>query len=169
VIWNNAQKNYAEDFMNPKSKLPAEKCSALLERAAVGTLATVNADGSPYAVPVHFVEECGKIYVHSGFQGQKLANIKHDSRVSFTAWEMYGYTHGDNPEPCKTGTNYESVIISGTANIVDSPVRKREILRLIAKKYAPEKDADNMPDAAIARTCVIEIVGEISGKVKSLN
>jgi nitroimidazol reductase NimA-like FMN-containing flavoprotein (pyridoxamine 5'-phosphate oxidase superfamily) len=136
-----------------------------LDAITVGAISTLNADGSPYAVPVHFVTQGGKIYIHCGAHGQKYANIVRNSRVSFAAWEMLGYAN-NSPQPCRTGTNYRSVIISGTAAIVEENALKREVLRAFAVKYTPQKNADNIPDEAVARTCVIEIDGELTEKSK---
>jgi nitroimidazol reductase NimA-like FMN-containing flavoprotein (pyridoxamine 5'-phosphate oxidase superfamily) len=150
--------------MNPDSQLNAEKCLALLSTVAVGTLSTLNPDGSPYAVPVHFVLLDDKVHIHCGYHGQKLENMRRDDRVCFTAWEMNGYTNPENPSPCKTGTDYKCVAISGTAAIVADATKKRALLRRFAAKYAPEKDADNMPEEAICRTCLVEINGKMTGK-----
>ena len=51
-------------------QLPAEEIESLLERAQAGALATVNPDGTPYAVPVHFVRLGGCVYVHGLPAGQ---------------------------------------------------------------------------------------------------
>jgi nitroimidazol reductase NimA-like FMN-containing flavoprotein (pyridoxamine 5'-phosphate oxidase superfamily) len=151
--------------MNAKSQMNDEARLALLNSAEVGALSTVNPDGSPYVVPVHFVAQNGKVYIHCGLQGQKLENVKRDGRVCFTAWELNGYKNAENSSPCKTGTYYKSVIINGAAAIVDDPAQKRTILQLFANKYAPDKNGP-MPEEAINRTRVIEIVGEITGKQK---
>jgi nitroimidazol reductase NimA-like FMN-containing flavoprotein (pyridoxamine 5'-phosphate oxidase superfamily) len=137
-----------------------------LAKIPTGVLATLNADGSPYAVPVHFVLSGEKAYIHTGLHGQKLEHIKRDSRVSFTAWEMLGYSKSDNPEPCRTGTNYRSIVVSGEARIIDDFDLKKSVLRLFAEKYTPEKNAGNIPDAAVDKTCVIEISGQATEKVK---
>ncbi|MDR1735186.1 MAG: pyridoxamine 5'-phosphate oxidase family protein [Oscillospiraceae bacterium] len=152
--------------MKEKHILPPERQAALLDRVQVGTLATVKPDGSPYAVPVHFVYLGDKIYIHAGPHGQKYENLLQNSRVSFSVWEMAGYGGMDNAEPCKTGTRYESVILSGTARVADDSALKRSVLRAFAEKYTPDKDAGNIPDSAVERTCVIEIMGSRTGKVR---
>jgi nitroimidazol reductase NimA-like FMN-containing flavoprotein (pyridoxamine 5'-phosphate oxidase superfamily) len=59
------------------------------------------------------------------------------------------------------------VIISGSASVTEDANLKRAVLREFTVKYAPSKDADNIPDEAILKTCVIEIKPtEITGKRK---
>ncbi|MDR3209453.1 MAG: pyridoxamine 5'-phosphate oxidase family protein [Oscillospiraceae bacterium] len=143
-----------------------EENAHLLDTSAVGTLATLDADGSPYAVPVHFAALDGKVYIHGGAHGRKYENLLRRNRVCFTAWDLRGYTRADNPEPCRTGTSYRSVVLNGTAALVEDAALKRRVLRALAVKYSPEKDADNMPDAAVARTCVVELHGELTEKTR---
>jgi nitroimidazol reductase NimA-like FMN-containing flavoprotein (pyridoxamine 5'-phosphate oxidase superfamily) len=154
-------------IMNPNNAMTTEQIAALLSSSAVGMLATVNADGSPYTVPVHFVTVDGRFYIHCDYHGQKLENIRRDNRVCFTVWEMAGLRQSDSGEPCRTETDFESVIIAGTANMTEDHYRKRAVLREFAVKYVPGKNADNIPDEAVKKTCVIEIEpAEIMGKKK---
>ncbi|MDR1806132.1 MAG: pyridoxamine 5'-phosphate oxidase family protein [Clostridium sp.] len=137
-----------------------------MDTVQTGVLSTINPDGSPHAVPVHFVFLNGMIYIHCGAHGQKYENILRSERVSFTAWEMSGYSHNNNPEPCRTGTDYRSVVLSDNAKIVDDTALKRKVLEAFALKYTPHKDSDNIPEEAVSRTCVIEICGEMTEKAK---
>jgi len=63
---------------------PAQ-AEAILARAEYGTLATVNEDGYPYAVPMNFVYFGGNVYFHCALEGQKLDNIANEPRVCFSA------------------------------------------------------------------------------------
>ena len=38
---------------------------------------------SPYGVPINYIYDDGKIYIHSAVEGHKLRNFEHDSHVSF--------------------------------------------------------------------------------------
>jgi nitroimidazol reductase NimA-like FMN-containing flavoprotein (pyridoxamine 5'-phosphate oxidase superfamily) len=143
--------------MNPSYAMTSEQITALLLRSAAGALSTLNADGSAYAAPVHFVLLDGNLYVHCSRRGQKLDNIRRDSRVCFTVWEMSGLRLGDDDEPCRTGTAYESVIINGAAKAVSDFALKRAALREFALKYTPEKNAENIPANEIDATCVVVI------------
>jgi nitroimidazol reductase NimA-like FMN-containing flavoprotein (pyridoxamine 5'-phosphate oxidase superfamily) len=149
-------------------ELVFEDSVSWLDATDTGVLSTINPDGSPYAVPVHFIFLDGKVYIHCGAHGQKYENILRSDCVSFTAWEMSSYSHNDNPEPCRTGTNYRSVVLNGNAAIVEDSALKRKVLQAVAVKYTPHKDADNIPEEAVNRTCVIEICGEMTEKAKGV-
>ena len=141
---------------------------ALLSTASVGTLATLHTDGAPYALPVHFLWEAGNVYIHGLPQGQKLANIAADSRVSFTTYRMDRLLMPDNNIPCDVNTQYESVVVQGSAALVTDVARKREILEKIVAKYTPELKNRPLPDAMVAGTAVIEVTPTtISGKYYS--
>lgn len=66
-----------------EKKLTAEECNEILTKAEYGTLATMGADGYPYAVPINYVFKDGSIYFHCATVGHKLDNISNCSNVSF--------------------------------------------------------------------------------------
>ena len=66
-----------------EKQLTAEECSEILAMAEYGTLATMGADGYPYAVPVNYVFHNSNIYLHCANVGHKLDNIGYCSNVSF--------------------------------------------------------------------------------------
>lgn len=136
---------------------------SLLERAETGELATVGEDGRPYVVPVCFVFDGGRIYVHCAMHGKKLDNIKANGAVCFSAYEVLGL--GVKAEkPCDSWTYFNSVVASGTAHIVEDRDKKMRALRRLSEKYA-KGPVGEMPDGMIEKTCVIEIViDEVSGK-----
>jgi nitroimidazol reductase NimA-like FMN-containing flavoprotein (pyridoxamine 5'-phosphate oxidase superfamily) len=145
--------------------LNQEQINKLLLSAAVGSLATLNSDGSPYVTPVHFVHHNGAIYLHGLPKGKKIDNIKADPRVSMTVYEMDSLLLDPDENPCDTNTRYESVIISGRAAPVDSAEQKKEILGAIVKKYEPHLAQRELPDNMVEGTAVVKIdIQEIAGK-----
>ncbi len=145
--------------------LAKEQITALLNKADTGALATLNADGSPYLTPVHFAYHEGNIYIHGLNAGQKIENILRNPNVSFTAWEMEGYTLHPEGKPCGTNTSYQSVVIAGEAKLIDDLATKRAFLKVIIAKYTPDLVNNEMADSTIEKTAVIElIVKEITGK-----
>lgn len=145
--------------------LTQEQIDALLYSAPVATLATLDDDGAPYALPVHFVYDAGKLYVHGLPQGQKLSNIARDSRVSFMTYRMDGLLMPDNDIPCDVNTQYESVVIRGNAALVEDIARKKEVLSLIVGKYTPALQSRPLPEPMVRGTAVIEITpAAVTGK-----
>lgn len=145
--------------------LTEEQINRLLQRAQTGSLATLNPDGTPYITPIHFVYFDDAIFVHGLPKGQKLDNLAHDSRVGFSVYEMDKLLLDPNEQPCDTNTKYESVIISGTANLVDDIEKKRNVLKRIVEKYTPHLVKKEIPDNMVRGTAVIRIdVTDMSGK-----
>lgn len=149
-------------------QLTEEQIHKLLERTEIGGLATLNLDGSPYIIPIHFIYYNNRIYAHGLPKGKKIDNIINDKRVSFCAYEMDNLLLDANGEPCDTNTKYESVIISGKANIIDDVEEKINILKEIVKKYTPQLFNKEIPDNMVKGTAVICIdIISITGKFYS--
>lgn len=54
----------------------------ILENNLLGVLATVNSDGSPWAIPLHIFSDDNNVYWFSSEKSQHSANIENDPRVS---------------------------------------------------------------------------------------
>ena len=90
---------------------------ALLKRALVGRIGTVDADGTPYVVPLNFVyEDQGKrIHVHRARQsGHLTSNLQFSSKVSFEVDEP-GPLVATGDAGCDTDQLYESVVCFGSS------------------------------------------------------
>ncbi len=145
--------------------LTEEQIKQLLERAPIGSLVTINPDGTPYSTPIHFVYYDEAIFFHGLPKGKKLDNIGHDSRVGFSVYEMDKLLLDPTGKPCDTNTKYQSVIISGTAKLVDDMEKKSRVLRTIVEKYTPHLVNHEIPHNMAKGTAVIRIdVTEMTGK-----
>lgn len=148
--------------------LTAQQVDQLLQRAQTGSLATLNFDGTPYSTPVHFVYSDNAIFIHGLPKGKKLDNIARDCRVGFSVHEMDRLLLDPNGKPCGTNTKYESVIISGTARVMDSIEERRDALQGIVAKYTPHLANEEIPDDIVKSTAVIRVdVVEMTGKYYS--
>ncbi|HJJ30024.1 MAG TPA: pyridoxamine 5'-phosphate oxidase family protein [Methanocorpusculum sp.] len=135
-----------------------EETTYILENAASGVLATLDEEGSPYCVPVHFVHLGQAIYVHGLNAGEKIDNILRDPRVSFTAYRMEKLLYNaDTKSPCNVNTKYQSVVIKGSAVFVEDTQMKLDILKAIVQKYTPELASLSIPKTAVLQTSVIKI------------
>lgn len=161
---------------------------SIIDKAEFGTLSTLNADGSPYCIPVSVARKDTKIYIHSAYQGIKIENIKQNPKVCLS---FVGDIKVPPPitkeefaklmeEPGSFGklaskkftTEFESAVAFGTAHIVEDEEEKIEGLRLITEKYTP----GNMPyfqvalDASLKITCVVRIdIEKTTGKRKKFD
>jgi nitroimidazol reductase NimA-like FMN-containing flavoprotein (pyridoxamine 5'-phosphate oxidase superfamily) len=144
--------------------LDESEFEAVLKKAEYASLATVNPDGSPYAVPLSFVLKDGFIYVHSSLSGHKLDNILREDRVCFTA---VGDT--ERTSSGSFSTNYESIIIFGRASLVSDNDEKYAALYALSEKYFPLElnKADAYIKASIDKTAIIKLsIEHITGKAR---
>jgi len=118
-------------------QLNEEEIASLLETEQVGRLATINPDGTPYITPVHYVFYNQKIYIHGLIRGQKIKNITENPNVCFEIDQYEKLILPEEKNPCDVNTQYQSVIITGTAKIVEDEKLKTEALNLIVEKYTP--------------------------------
>lgn len=143
-----------------KQALSEAEATAVLRRNTSGVLAVSGADGWPYAVPLSYVYEDGKLFFHCALQGHKLDVLKQNSRVSFCVIDQ------DQVMPEALTTCYRSVIVFGTARILTREEERHRALLLLAEKYAmrvPEKEKEI--ERLFDRTCLVEItVAHMSGK-----
>jgi nitroimidazol reductase NimA-like FMN-containing flavoprotein (pyridoxamine 5'-phosphate oxidase superfamily) len=146
-----------------QNQLPAEAVEALMTKQWVGHLATQNADGFPYVVPVHFVFAGKIIYIHGLNRGQKLANIRANDKVCFEVEEMDSLILDE--KACDVNTKYQSVIAFGKAMMVEDPAEKADALDKIVGKYTPQLFGQEYPENMLKATGIIKIfVEHITGK-----
>jgi len=146
--------------------LDEDQAREILARAEHGVLATMGADGWPYAVPVNHVLTGDLLYIHCATEGHKLENIAHEERVSFCA------VAGARVLPAKLSTLYESAIVFGRAALVRDAVEKRRALELLAVRFcgALTPEAEKAIDASDARTAVVRVrIERIAGKAHRQN
>jgi nitroimidazol reductase NimA-like FMN-containing flavoprotein (pyridoxamine 5'-phosphate oxidase superfamily) len=148
-----------------KFQLTSEQIDELLYRTVTGSFTTINEDGYPYTVGMHFIYFNNKIYLHGLPKGQKIDNIKRNSKVCFEINELIGLLIPSDDNPCNTNTEYNSVVIIGDASLVLDLNYKREVLNKIVEKYTPQFAGKELPDNMVKGVAVIEIdIVECTGK-----
>lgn len=139
----------------------------LLRTAEYGVMSMADTDGEPYAVPVNFVWDTeSSIYIHCAPEGKKLRILAKNSKVQLC---IIGRV---NLLPHKFTTEYESVIISGTARIGLNEDERKKALELILNKLSPNDKEVGMKYAekSFHRTEIIRIdINNFSGKAKVVN
>lgn len=146
-----------------KHQLNEEQITEILKTAPVGHIATINENGYPYVVPVHFVYHENKIYIHGLPRGQKISNILANEKVCFETFFMKGLILDD--APCDVNTEYESVVIMGKASIIKDADTKINLLNEIVAKYTPHLEGIDFPENMIRGTGIIQInIEELTGK-----
>ncbi len=111
--------------------------AALLQRALVGRIGTVDSEGIPYVVPLNFVyaHRRRRIHLHIGRQpGHLASNLAFSPKVCFEVDEP-GPLIATGETACETDQAYESVICFGYAQVVPDERERTRIARLFLRKY----------------------------------
>ncbi|MDR3215460.1 MAG: pyridoxamine 5'-phosphate oxidase family protein [Bacilli bacterium] len=146
-----------------KSEISQDQAIKILEEGLHGVLCTAF-DNVPYGVPLSYVLNDDKIYVHCALEGRKIDYLKANDLVSMVV------VIEDKPtfieDELDFTTKYASAMVEGKAVIINDRTEKIEALRLLCNKYLP--DYMEFFDEALApldRTCVIKIsISNITGK-----
>ena len=113
---------------------------ALLQRALVGRIGTVGADGLPYVVPLNFVYEhpARRIHLHLAKQpGHLASNLEFSPKVCFEVDEP-GAIFATGETACETDHAYESVVCFGRSKVVSDERERTRIAGLFVRKYLDE-------------------------------
>jgi len=136
-----------------------ETVAALLEKASVGRIATINQKGVPVIKPVNFLYWSGKVYIHSSTKGEKIQDIRRGSPVCFEVDEPIAFVTARG-NACSGNYYFRSILIKGRALLVRRESRKLEILERLMEKYQPEGDYGKLPEEILKKTAIIEITVE---------
>ena len=71
------------EMRRKKQQLSREETENILRRGSHGVLALLGNEGWPYALPISYVYNEGKLYFHCAAAGHKLAAIEREPRASF--------------------------------------------------------------------------------------
>ncbi|RXJ93515.1 nimA protein [Malaciobacter molluscorum] len=140
-----------------KHLLTQEQIDNLLYRTEVGRLGTYSQDGYPYVLPLHFVYFDNKIYMHGLPKGKKIDNIKFNSNVCFEIDEMISLLYEGVENPCDVNTEFNSIILRGTASLINDFDEKYNALLKIVEKFTPHLTNKQLPPKMVKATAVIKI------------
>ena len=145
-------------------EMPAALALALVDKCAYAVMATVNADGTPYCVPLSPAREGEWLYFHCAKEGHKVDNLRRMNRVCVSCV-------GDNVKaiPGQFSIEFESAVINGAASEITDREEKIHALDIISRRHAPDNMAafDGEIQKMLDHTAVWKIhIDEISGKAR---
>ena len=164
-----------------------KKIVEFLNNQPVGRIASIDTNGYPQIIPMNFVylqqgyrnnnltdtiRRSDAVYMHSYPLGEKLDNIKRNPKVGFEVDKHICFLPSYYFHPTdasQADTLYISVVIKGTAHIVEDNEEKSQALNGLMKKYQKEGKYEilhpSMP--SVHEVAVIKIVPkEMRGKYK---
>lgn len=150
------------EMRRKRQQLSQAECAEIFERGTSGVLALCGDDGYPYAVPISYFYEDGKIYFHSAKSGHKIDAVKREEKAAFCVIDQ------DEIIPEEYTTYFRSAVAFGKIRILEEDEKKRSAIEKLAVKYAPEA-SDKSLSMAIEREwkplCMLEMTVEhMTGK-----
>ena len=158
---------------------------SFLNEERVGRVASIDEQGYPQIIPMNFVyvknelidtqsdnKKIGAIYMHSHPVGEKLENIKRNSKVGFEVdcYVCFLPSYYFHPtDASQADTLYISVVIKGNAAIVHDPDEKANALNALMKKYQKEGGYESLSSnmGSVREVTVLKVVpDQIRGKYK---
>ena len=159
-----------------------------LNSQPVGRICSIDIDGFPQVIPMNFVFaktrhemkmnthstpfNSDAIYMHSHPFGEKIENIKRNSKVGFEVDQHICFLPSYYFHPTdasQADTLYISVVIKGNASIIDDAIEKAFALNMLMKKYQTEGiyESLNQSMRSVRAVSVIKVVPQdIRGKYK---
>ena len=127
------------EMRRKNQQLPECECLRILSEATSGVLAVAGDDDYPYAVPLSFAYDDGRLYFHVAKSGHKLDALRRNPKATFCVIGQ------DKVVPAEYTTYFRSVIVFGVVRILEGSENpeKRRGLDLLADKYAPEETAES--------------------------
>lgn len=156
-----------------------------LDEERVGRVASIDEQGYPQIIPMNFVyvkkdfidtqsdnKNIGAVYMHSHPIGEKIENIKRNSKVGFEvdSYVCFLPSYYFHPtDASQADTLYISVVIKGNAAIVQDPDEKANALNALMKKYQKEGGYESLSPnmGSVREVTVLKVVpDQIRGKYK---
>jgi uncharacterized protein len=156
-----------------------------LNQEKVGRVASIDEQGYPQIIPMNFVyvkndmidtlssnKNIGAVYMHSHPFGEKIENIKRNSKVGFEVDSYVSFLPSYYFHPTdasQADTLYVSVVIKGNASIVQNKDEKANALNALMKKYQKEGGYESLSSnmASVREVTVLKVVpDQIRGKYK---
>jgi uncharacterized protein len=137
-----------------------QEIDGIIKRCRVCRLAMCD-NGQPYIIPLNFGYDGRFLYFHAAPEGRKIDIIKRNNRVGFEFDILHDIITSERD--CDWGAKYESIIGSGTAEIVDDLEAKKEALEWIMCQYG--SGIWDFPRDILKKTLILRVsILEISGK-----
>jgi nitroimidazol reductase NimA-like FMN-containing flavoprotein (pyridoxamine 5'-phosphate oxidase superfamily) len=137
----------------------------LLDTCHVGRLGTISSDGWPMIKPLNFARDGWSLYFHCAVDGEKLDDIRRDSRVCFEVDLPIAYVKGRQDNPCRAEYLYRSVIIRGRATLVENRTEKIQALDCLMRKFQPGTTFSGYSENKLDITGIVRIdIDDLSGK-----
>jgi len=124
-------------------------------------------DGQPFVIPTSYGRSGDNLFIHGSAASRMLRNLDRGIPVCVTVTLLDGVVLARSI--FNHSMNYRSVVLLGTATLVDDPADKLEALRRLSEHILPGRWADSRQpnDKELKATSVLRLpITEFSAKVR---
>jgi uncharacterized protein len=145
-------------------QMPDADARSFLRQQKIGYIGSTDAHSHPYVVPMTFIYDIGdELWFHTGpHQGHLFHNIAANSRICLTAAGIGSLTPVNDGFACDSSLLYSSVIVFGSARVLNDRDRKIWFFDRMVEKYGDPslvfKPGYPMVDRIILFRMAIEIL-----------
>jgi uncharacterized protein len=125
------------------------------------------AEAQPYVIPTSYGRNGDMLYIHGSVASRMLRNLDQGVPVCITVTLLDGLVVARSV--FNHSMNYRSVVILGTATLVDDPAEKLAALRALSEHIIPGRwnDARQPNEKELKQTSVLRLpINEFSAKVR---
>lgn len=159
----------------PRTRVVREPDRAVYDRDAVNRIldeaflchAGFVVDGQPFVIPTSYGRNGNVLYIHGSAASRMLRNLDKGIPVCVTVTLLDGLVLARSI--FNHSMNYRSVVILGTATLVDHPEEKLAALRTLSEHILPQRwdDSRQPNEKELKATSVLRIpIDEFSAKVR---
>ncbi len=159
----------------PRTRVVREPQRAVYDREAVNHILDeaflchvgFAVDGQPYVIPTSYGRDKDVLYIHGSVASRMLRNLDQGVPVCITVTLLDGLVLARSV--FNHSMNYRSVVILGTATLVDDPAEKLAALRALSEHILPHRwdDARQPNEKELKATSVLRLpITEFSAKVR---
>src|SRR6266850_4377320 len=124
-------------------------------------------DNQPFVIPTGFGRSGDNLYIHGSAASRMLRNLDQGIAVCVTVTLLDGLVLARSI--FNHSMNYRSVIILGTATLVDNPEEKLRVLQVLTQHIIPQRwdDSRQPNEKELKATSVLRMpIDEVSAKVR---
>lgn len=159
-----------------RTRVVREAMRAVYDREAVYTILDEGflchvgfvQNGQPFVIPTSYGRKDASLYIHGSAASRMLRQMKEGLPVCVTVTLLDGLVLARSV--FNHSMNYRSVVILGTAILVDDPEEKLEALRLLSEHILPGRweDSRQPNERELKQTSVLRVpIEEFSAKVRT--
>ena len=125
-------------------------------------------DGQPYVIPTSYGRDGDTLYIHGAAASRMLCELATGIPVAVTVTLLDGLVLARSA--FHHSINYRSVVMLGTASLIEEPAAKMQALEVITEQIVPGRWAEvRIPDAQeLKATTVLRLpIEEVSAKIRT--